>query len=105
MLSEKERNLQLKAIKRENARRYRLYNRNKKKKVPESEYLSALKDESNILEIEDLHTFFYTDIGTVRAVDGVTFSIPKGKTVGVDGESGCGKSVTSLSAMRLLQEP
>ena len=105
MLSEKERNLQLKAIKRENARRYRLYNRNKKKKVPESEYLSALKDESNILEIEDLHTFFYTDIGTVRAVDGVTFSIPKGKTVGVVGESGCGKSVTSLSVMRLLQEP
>lgn len=105
MLSEKERNLQLKAIKRENARRYRLYNRNKKKKVPESKYLSALKDESNILEIEDLHTFFYTDIGTVRAVDGVTFSIPKGKTVGVVGESGCGKSVTSLSVMRLLQEP
>ena len=105
MLSEKERNLQLKAIKRENARRYRLYNRNKKKKVPESECLSALKDESNILEIEDLHTFFYTDIGTVRAVDGVTFSIPKGKTVGVVGESGCGKSVTSLSVMRLLQEP
>ncbi|MCI7805781.1 MAG: ABC transporter ATP-binding protein [Bullifex sp.] len=105
MLSEKERNLQLKAIKRENARRYRLYNRNKKKKVPEGEYLSALKDESNILEIEDLHTFFYTDIGTVRAVDGVTFSIPKGKTVGVVGESGCGKSVTSLSVMRLLQEP
>ena len=105
MLSEKERNLQLKAIKRENARRYRLYNRNKKKKVPESDYLSALKDESNILEIEDLHTFFYTDIGTVRAVDGVTFSIPKGKTVGVVGESGCGKSVTSLSVMRLLQEP
>ena len=105
MLSEKERNIQLKAIKRENARRYRLYNRNKKKKVPEGEYLSALKDESNILEIEDLHTFFYTDIGTVRAVDGVTFSIPKGKTVGVVGESGCGKSVTSLSVMRLLQEP
>ncbi|MGN0907244.1 MAG: ABC transporter ATP-binding protein [Bullifex sp.] len=105
MLSEKERNRQLKTIKKENSIRYRLYNKNRKKKIAGSEYLTSLTDEANILEIDDLHTFFYTDIGTVRAVDGVTFSIPKGKTVGVVGESGCGKSVTSLSVMRLLQEP
>lgn len=105
MISEKDRNEQLKAIKKENARRYREYNKNKNKKVSESEYLTEMKDDSNLIEIDDLHTCFYTDIGTVRAVDGVTFNIPKGKTVGVVGESGCGKSVTSLSVMRLLQEP
>jgi peptide/nickel transport system ATP-binding protein len=48
---------------------------------------------------------FFTDIGTVKAVDGITFDIPKGATVGVVGESGCGKSVTSLSLMQLLQRP
>ena len=105
MISEKDRKAQLKAIKKENVRRYREYNKNKNKRVPESAYLTQMKDDSNLLEIEDLHTCFYTDIGTVRAVDGVTFNIPKGKTVGVVGESGCGKSVTSLSVMRLLQEP
>ncbi|HKL98326.1 MAG TPA: ABC transporter ATP-binding protein, partial [Mobilitalea sp.] len=47
----------------------------------------------------------FTDIGTVKAVDGVSFDIPKGKTVGVVGESGCGKSVTSLSMMQLVQRP
>jgi peptide/nickel transport system ATP-binding protein len=64
-----------------------------------------MRDSANVLEIDDLHTFFYTDTGTVRAVDGVTLDIPRGKTVGVVGESGCGKSVTSLSILRLLQEP
>ncbi|MGX8679211.1 MAG: ABC transporter ATP-binding protein [Sphaerochaetaceae bacterium] len=64
-----------------------------------------MRDPNNILEIDNLHTSFYTDIGTVKAVDGVTFDIPRGKTVGVVGESGCGKSVTSLSVMRILQEP
>jgi len=64
-----------------------------------------MKDPNNILEIDNLKTYFYTDIGTVKAVDGVTFDVPIGKTVGVVGESGCGKSVTSLSIMRLLQAP
>ncbi len=105
MLNEKDRKEQLKAIKKENLKRYRDYNKNKKRKVAPEEYLTKMKDENNLLEIDDLHTFFYTDIGTVRAVDGVTFSIPKGATIGVVGESGCGKSVTSLSTMRLLQEP
>jgi len=52
-----------------------------------------------------MQTYFFTDIGTVKAVDGVTFEIPKGKTVGVVGESGCGKSVTALSLMQLVQRP
>ncbi|MDR0909935.1 MAG: ABC transporter ATP-binding protein [Spirochaetaceae bacterium] len=64
-----------------------------------------MAEPDNILEFDDLHTWFYTDVGIVKAVDGVSFSIPKGKTVGVVGESGCGKSVTSLSAMRLLAQP
>ncbi|MDI9469514.1 MAG: ABC transporter ATP-binding protein [Bacillota bacterium] len=77
----------------------------KRRNVPESEYLTKMHDPDNILEIDDLHTYFFTDAGTVKAVDGVTFSVPRGKTVGVVGESGCGKSVTSLSVMQLLQRP
>ena len=76
-----------------------------RKNVPESEFLSAMKDDNNIVEFDDLHTYFYTDVGTVKAVDGVTFSIPQGSVVGVVGESGCGKSVTSLSLMQLVQGP
>lgn len=77
----------------------------KRKNVPEEEYLSIMKNENNIVEFDNLHTYFFTDAGTVKAVDGVTFEIPKGTIVGVVGESGCGKSVTSLSLMRLLQAP
>jgi peptide/nickel transport system ATP-binding protein len=77
----------------------------KRKYVPESEYLTQMKDPNNVVEFDDLHTHFFTDIGTVRAVDGVSFDVPRGKTVGVVGESGCGKSVTSLSLMQLLQRP
>ena len=77
----------------------------KRKNVPESEYLTEMHDKNNVLEIDDLHTYFFTDVGTSKAVDGVTFEVPAGKTVGVVGESGCGKSVTSLSVMQLLQRP
>ncbi len=73
--------------------------------VPESEYLTSMKSSNNVVEFDNLHTYFFTDIGTVKAVDGVTFEIPKGKTVGVVGESGCGKSVTALSLMQLVQRP
>ncbi|MBQ3706020.1 MAG: ABC transporter ATP-binding protein [Clostridia bacterium] len=76
-----------------------------RKHVPESEYLTKMHDENNVVEFDDLHTYFYTDVGTVKAVDGVSFNVPVGKTVGVVGESGCGKSVTSLSLMQLLQRP
>ena len=77
----------------------------KRKNVPESEYLTTMHNPSNAVEFDNLHTYFFTDAGTVKSVDGVTFDIPIGKTVGVVGESGCGKSVTSLSLMQLLQRP
>ncbi len=73
--------------------------------VNPSEYLTSMHDPENVVEFDNVHTYFFTDIGTVRAVDGVSFNIPKGKTVGVVGESGCGKSVTSLSLMQLVQRP
>lgn len=79
--------------------------RRKRRRVPESEYVTQMKDINNVVEFDDVHTYFFTDIGTVKAVDGVTFEVPKGKTVGVVGESGCGKSVTSLSLMQLVQRP
>ena len=76
-----------------------------RKHFSESEYLTQMKNPENVVEFDDLHTYFFTDVGTVKAVDGVSFNVPIGKTVGVVGESGCGKSVTSLSLMQLLQRP
>ena len=58
-----------------------------------------------LLELENLHTFFYTDTGVAKAVDGVSFAVGVGETVGVVGESGCGKSVTALSILRLVRPP
>ncbi|MGZ5584036.1 MAG: ATP-binding cassette domain-containing protein, partial [Usitatibacter sp.] len=58
-----------------------------------------------LLEVEDLRTHFFTRDGVVRAVDGVTFAIQPGETLALVGESGCGKSVTSLSIMRLIASP
>ena len=77
----------------------------KLRKADESEYAAQMKDENNIVEFEDLHTYFFTDAGVSRAVNGVSFNIPEGSVVGIVGESGCGKSVTSLSLMRLVQAP
>ena len=59
----------------------------------------------NVLTINNLKTHFFLDEGTVRAVDGVTMDIPRGKTVGIVGESGCGKSVTAFSTLRLVSSP
>ena len=77
----------------------------KNRKCEESEYLTEMKNNANILEIEDLNTYFFTEQGIVKAVNGVSLNIPKNATVGIVGESGCGKSVTSMSVMRLIQGP
>ena len=76
-----------------------------RKFIPESEYVTQMKDPNNCVEFDNVHTYFFTDIGTVKAVDGVSFEVPQGKTIGIVGESGCGKSVTSLSLMQLVQRP
>ena len=68
-------------------------------------YTTRMKNPDNVVEFDNVCTYFFTDVGVVKAVDGVSFDVPKGKTVGVVGESGCGKSVTSLSLMQLLQRP
>ena len=62
-------------------------------------------DSDVLLSVEDLRTHFFTDGGVVKAVDGVSYKIRRGRTLGVVGESGCGKSVTSLSIMRLIPDP
>ncbi len=92
-------------IAKENLKATRYFEKQKKRRIKEEEFLTEMKDPSDIIEFDDLHTFFYTDAGIVKAVNGVTFSIPEGSTVGVVGESGCGKSVTSLSTMQLVQGP
>ena len=71
----------------------------------EALYITRMKDNNNVVEFDNVCTYFFTDVGVVKAVDGITFEVPVGKTVGVVGESGCGKSVTSLSLMQLLQRP
>ena len=88
-----------------NVKQMRYYEAQKRIKRSEAEYTAPMNDENNIVEIDDLHTSFFTDRGTVKSVDGVSFSIPKNKIVGVVGESGCGKSVTSLSIMQLVAAP
>ncbi len=92
-------------IGKENRKITKGFEKRKKRKNVEAEYLTEMKDPSNIVEFDNLHTYFYTDTGVVKAVNGVSFSIPEGSTVGVVGESGCGKSVTSLSLMQLVQGP
>ena len=70
-----------------------------------SGYTTKMRDESNVVEIDNACSYFFTDVGTIRAVDGVSFDVPKRTVVGIVGESGCGKSVMSLSLMQLLQRP
>ena len=68
-------------------------------------YTTKMRDPNNVVEFDNMCTYFFSDVGTVKAVDGISFDVPKCSTVGVVGESGCGKSVTSLSLMQLLQRP
>ena len=96
---------EIRAIAKANAKETKRLEAYKNRKAPESEFLTQMKDDSNILEIEDLHTYFFTEQGVVKAVNGVSYDVPKNKVVGIVGESGCGKSVTSMSVMRLIQGP
>ena len=98
-------NKEIRAIAKANAKEIKRLEAYKNRKADESEFLTQMKDDGNILEIEDLHTYFYTEQGVVKAVNGVSYDVPKNKVVGVVGESGCGKSVTSMSVMRLIQGP
>ena len=96
---------EIRAIAKQNKKMMMALEAKKHRRAREEEFVCEMKDAGNILEIEDLHTYFFTDQGIVKAVNGVSFNIPKNKTVGIVGESGCGKSVTSMSIMRLLQGP
>ena len=96
---------EIRAIAKENRKITSALEKRKHRRADESEFVTEMKDPANILEIEDLHTYFFTDQGVVKAVNGVSFNVPKNATVGVVGESGCGKSVTSMSVMQLLQGP
>jgi peptide/nickel transport system ATP-binding protein len=92
-------------IAKENSKAIHYYEKRKKRKAKVEEYTTEMQDDRNIVEFDDLHTYFFSDAGTVKAVNGVSFAVPAGSTVGVVGESGCGKSVTSLSLMQLVQAP
>ena len=96
---------EIRAIAKENAKVMKRLEAYKNRTAEESEFLTEMRDDSNILEIDGLHTYFFTEQGTVKAVNGVSYDVPKNAVVGVVGESGCGKSVTSMSVMRLIQGP
>ena len=96
---------EIRAIAKANNKEIKRLEAYKHRKADESEFTTQMKDPNNILEIEDLHTYFYTEQGVVKAVGGVSYNVPKHSVVGVVGESGCGKSVTSMSVMRLIQGP
>ncbi len=83
----------------------RALEKNKKRSVHEEEYITVMRDPGNIVEFENLHTYFFSDTGVVKAVGGVSFDIPEKSVVGVVGESGCGKSVTAMSLMQLVAGP
>ena len=92
---------EVRAIAKSNKKAMMALEKEKNRKKEEHEYLATMKDEGNILEIDNLHTYFYTDQGIVKAVNGVSINIPQNATVGIVGESGCGKSVTSMSVISL----
>jgi peptide/nickel transport system ATP-binding protein len=66
---------------------------------------AGMDGSDNVVRVEDLHVNFYTTLGVVRALNGVSFNIPRGKVLGVVGESGCGKSITGLAILQLIPRP
>lgn len=97
-------NKEIKAIIKANNKQIKELNK-KNSSYTKEDYITKMKNDDNIVEFDELKTYFFTDNGVVKAVNGVTFEVPKNSIVGIVGESGCGKSVTSLSLMRLLQGP
>ena len=77
----------------------------KREKLTPDQFTTVMRSPDNILEIEDLETCFFTDNGVVRSVNKISFDVPKNSVIGLVGESGCGKSVTSLSIMQRVQAP
>lgn len=93
------------AIIKNNLREMKKFEKAKRRKVTTDYFTTELKNPDNVLEVENLHTYFFTDSGVSKAVNGISFDVPKNSIVGLVGESGCGKSVTSLSIMQLVQAP
>ena len=93
------------AIIRENLRMMKYYEKQKRVKRTLEEYTTLMHSNDNVLEIENLETYFFTDNGVVKSVNSISLEVPKNAIVGLVGESGCGKSVTSLSIMQLVQAP
>jgi len=88
-----------------NLREMKRLEKKKRERVSEEDFTTVMHSPDNVLEIEDLETCFFTDNGVVRSVNKISFDVPKDSVVGLVGESGCGKSVTSLSIMQLVQAP
>ena len=88
-----------------NIKQMKYYESLKNRKANADEYIVPMKRNENLIEVDNLKTVFFTDNGTVMSVNGVSFEVPKNKIIGIVGESGCGKSVTSLSIMQLVQAP
>ena len=88
-----------------NLREMKRYEKMKREKKTPDQFIATMKSNDNVLEIDNLETHFFTDNGTVRSVNKISFDVPKDSIIGLVGESGCGKSVTSLSIMQLVQAP
>jgi ABC-type dipeptide/oligopeptide/nickel transport system ATPase component len=67
--------------------------------------MSTAQEQDTILEVNDLRTYFFNRNSTVKAVDGISFNLRQGETLGIVGESGCGKTMTALSLLRLIPRP
>ena len=93
------------AIIKSNLKQMKEWEKKKRRKVEPKDYTTVMKNPDNVLEIENLETCFFTDNGVVRSVNKVSFDVPRDSIVGLVGESGCGKSVTSLSILQLVQAP
>ena len=88
-----------------NLREMKRYEKMKREKKTPDQFIATMKSNDNVLEIDNLETHFFTDNGVVRSVNKISFDVPKDSIIGLVGESGCGKSVTSLSIMQLVQAP